>query len=149
MVHGEHAAAVGSGPRRTEVVRRSREARRRASRAIGRSQRLHTEAASLARSAHSIRLASRPRSRHAWITASLEGSPTHAVVRADGSVVAEPGLRRRLELLVALGDTLATGGPAVVGRDPLSSTLAVVRACDAVESVTWFDGRRPPAGRDG
>ena len=74
------------------------------------------------------------------IEATLDDAPTCAIVRRDGSVVVDRRLRIRLDVLEALGDTLATGRPGVVGGDPLTSILTILRSCDGIRSVTFADG---------
>ena len=70
----------------------------------------------------------------------MDGSVTSAAVRCDGSVVAEPCLRGRIEVLAAMGDRLTNGCPATTGQDPLTTTLVVIRAFDAVHSVILEEG---------
>lgn len=124
-----------------DLIRRSAEARAGARAALRRSEGLVGAANRLARASHEAVLASRPRSRYASIEGVVDGMPTRAAVRHDASVVVEAPLRRRLELVEALGETDAAGRRLALRRDPLSAMLLVVRACDEVRSVTFADGR--------
>lgn len=54
-------------------------------------------------------------------------------------MVAERRLRRRLDVLAALGEMLAAGRPAVTGNHPLGSILTVLRAVDAIQRVKVSD----------
>lgn len=122
------------------LIRRSEAARARARRTVGRSQELHTVATAMLRSTQAAVLAARLWGCYALVEATLDGAPTSAIVRRDGSVVVDRRLRTRLDIVRALGDTLATGRLAVVGRDPLTSLLTIVRSCDGVRSVNFVEG---------
>jgi hypothetical protein len=88
-------------------------------------------------------LASRRSSHFAWVEGEIDGCPVVALVRQDGTVVADRRHRRRIALLDALDDRLATGATATVGVDPLSSLLTLIRACDRLRSVTVAASRSP------
>lgn len=113
--------------------------------ACTRSRHLVDESTRLLRHSHELRLASRPLACYARVEAVVDGAPTSAVVRRDGAAVVDLALRRRLDLLGSLGETLDTGRPARVGDDPLTSVLTILRACDLVRSVRFTDPARARA----
>lgn len=76
---------------------------------------------------------------YAGIAGIVDGLPVVALVRRDGSVSADRPLMRRVDLVVALEDTIAAAPvSAGVGVDPLVTTLTATRACDSVSSVVLF-----------
>lgn len=98
-------------------------------------------------------LRSRPYTQYARIEGVVDGKPTVGIVHRDGSVTGTVRLMKRVEVVVALGDSFADGSlvASTVG-DPLVSTLTTTRACDRVHAVELFraDAAPPhmaPAGR--
>lgn len=80
-------------------------------------------------------LTSRSRRRFAWLEGEIDGHHVVAIVRCDGSVVADRRHRERVSLLAAIGEILPNGAAAELGAEPLTSVLALMRACDLLISV--------------
>lgn len=118
------------------LIRRSELARADVGEALQRARELVELALVIQRSSHEAVLASRRRGQYARVEGVVDGRPTSAAVRHDATVVADPLLRQRLELVVAMGEALGDDGRSPTEPSPLRSTLAVLRACDKVRSVT-------------
>lgn len=132
-----------------ELIDDVRQIRALASEVIDQSVTLQERTRAVHEKALAGRLRSRRRSHYARIEATVDGSPTVAVVHRDGTVHGEKRLLQRVELVVSLGESFAGGRLAASkGRDPLATTLTTTRACDAVHSVEVYGaGSRPPSPR--
>lgn len=140
--HGRVALAL------RELLDASREARASAHWVVARSGFLCKKAEIAQRQALEARQRSRPSSRYARVEGTVDGRPSVAVVHRDGTVVGERALLRRVDLVVALGDTFGDGRTtASIGYDPLASTLSIARAYDSVHSIDVFGARRAETGR--
>lgn len=106
---------------------------------VGRARSLVERSAALRHQALLARVASRPRSRYAVLTGTSGRTATAALVRTDGSVVAESAVHARY---------------AAMGSDPLINTADLARCFDTLRSVTFVAagarsdggaGHMPPA----
>lgn len=124
---------IGTVGQLDRLLSASADARRQAEAAFDRSRRLLAEANRLKAQAQQSCRASRPHRRYAHVVVVVDGHMAEAVVRTDGTVLADRVLLERARCVVAMGDTFDDGRiPATMGADPLSSTLTLLRASDQV-----------------
>jgi hypothetical protein len=115
------------------LVERTRDTRDRLATAVRQSVALTAAAAERCEEARARCLASRPHRLYARLAGEIGSEPVQAVIRTDGTIMADPSLKHRADLLVRLGEVFDEGRlAATASGSPLLSALTLIRACDRV-----------------